>query len=164
MDSFKLVNLSSLICSQTAFQILVMKWRWWFPLACYTCLPPLPSFLPGWVLCRAVCQSPAASHLRWGRGSFSWALWTPSSSPAWPSHLEPAAWAAHGEGRWGSIFLGVSLWRVAWLPCPWACRRSVQSSSRVGGGMVLALPTRWTSTAELSVDTGQMDGNTWLCR
>lgn len=109
----------------------------WFPLP----PPPPPSFLPGWVLFRAVCQSPAASHLVWGRGSLSWALWTPSSPPAWPSRLEPAAWAAHGEGRWGSIFLGVSLWRVAWLPCPWARRRSVQSSRRVGGGMVIALPT-----------------------
>lgn len=128
-------------------------------------LPPSPpSFLPGRVLFRAVCQSPAASHLVWGRGSLSWALWTPSSPPAWPSRLEPAAWAAHGEGRWGSIFLGVSLWRVAWLPCPWARRRSVRSSRRVGGGMVIALPTGWTSTAELSVAAGKMLRDRWLYR
>lgn len=105
----------------------------WFPPACHVCPSPLPLSL-AWVLRRPVRQSPAASHLVWSRGSLSWALWTPSSSPARPPSPGPAAWAAHGEARWDSIFLGVSLRRGAWLPRPWACCRSVQSSRRVGLG------------------------------
>lgn len=153
-DKVNGVTVAASACLQHCVSTWHLSYQWWiegncvhigFPPACHVCPLPHPPFLPPWpwVLRRPVRQSPAASHLAWGRGSLSRALWTPSSSPARPPSPGPAARAAHGEARWDSVFLGVSLRRGAWLPRPWACRRSVWSGRRVGVGAWWSMARWW---------------------
>lgn len=105
---------------------LMVLWLYWFRIT------PLGlsvfSFIhfPSWGgywRCRPLHQSPTPGYLSWDRGVFSGAIWA-SSTPACPPG--PSAWAAHGQARSDSLFLGVPLFWSTGVSTSWTSSRSVR--------------------------------------